>query len=275
MVAIGLGTGRRSVLSGLTAAVPIGVRVPDLPVQTMALIAGAFLLAGLIKGVVGLGLPTVSLALLTATLGVKYAIALMLVPSLVTNVWQALAGGALVSIVKRTWTLLTMACIGIWFGAKLLANADAELVGAAFGLLLCVYCIFSLATPQIPAPGRREVWLSPLVGTIAGVITGLTGSFVVPGILYLQALGLSRDVLVQTMGVTFVVLTVALGSALSSQGLLSSELGIVSAAAVVPAALGMVFGQKVRKRLPEATFRRVFFFALLALGVYIFLRALF
>ena len=248
--------------------------MPEVPVQTMALIAGAFLLAGLVKGVVGLGLPTVSLALLTATLGVKYAIALMLVPSLVTNVWQALTGGALVSILKRTWTLLTVACIGIWFGAELLARADAELVGAAFGLLLCVYCGFSLATPQIPPPGQREIWLSPLVGAVAGVITGLTGSFVVPGVLYLQALGLSRDVLVQTMGVTFVVLTLALGSALSTQGLLSSDLGILSAAAVVPAVLGMVLGQTVRKRLPEATFRRVFFCALFALGLYIFLGAL-
>jgi len=142
----------------------------------MALIAGAFLLAGLVKGVVGLGLPTVSLALLAATLGVKYAIALMLVPSLVTNVWQALTGGALVSILKRTWTILAMACIGIWFGAELLARADAELVGAAFGLLLCVYCGLSLATPQIPPPGRREIWLSPLVGAVAGVITGLTST---------------------------------------------------------------------------------------------------
>ena len=248
--------------------------MPDLPLETLVLICAAFVLAGLIKGVVGLGLPTVSLALLTATLGLKQAIALMLVPSLVTNLWQGLAGGALAAVLHRLWSLLAVACLGIWFGAGVLAKADAALVSGLFGLLLCIYCGFSLATPQIPPPGRHERWLSPLVGAVAGVATGLTGSFVVPGVLYLQALGLTRDVLVQAMGVTFVVLTVALGAALSGHNLLSADLGVTSAIAVAPAVLGMVLGQKVRKRLPEAMFRRVFFCALLALGLYIVAGAL-
>lgn len=247
--------------------------MPDLPFEVLILIVAVFVFAGTLKGVIGLGLPTVSLALLTATLGLKQAIALMLIPSLVTNIWQALAGGALVPILRRLWPLLLASCLCVWFGTGLLARSDAGLIAGLFGLLLCIYSGYSLATPQIRPPGRHEVWLSPTIGAVAGVITGLTGSFIVPGTLYLQALGLPRDVLVQAMGVTFVLLTATLGIALSGHGLLSADLGILSVIAVLPTAAGMVLGQRIRRRLPEATFRRVFFCALFLLGLYICIRA--
>lgn len=243
------------------------------PIETLAIITAAFLLAGAVKGVVGLGLPTVSLALLTASLGLKDAMALMLVPSFVTNLWQGAVGGAAGPILRRIWTLLLAACLGTWFGAGVLARADALLLSGLFGLILCAYSLFSLMTPQIPPPGRRESWLSPLVGAVSGVVTGLTGSFVVPGVLYLQALGLPRDVLVQAMGITFTTATVALALSLSAHDLLPLDLGLLSALALAPAALGMLLGQSVRRRLPEARFRRVFFGALLLLGVYIAARA--
>ena len=241
--------------------------------ETIALVAVTFLIAGLVKGVVGLGLPTVALALLTATLGLKEAIALMLIPSLVTNIWQGVVGGALGAIVRRLWPLFAMACIGTWFGTVVLARGDAAVLSGVLGVLLSFYAATSLATPQIPPPGRWEPWLSPSVGALGGLATGMTGSFVVPGVLYLQALGLPRDVLVQAMGVTFTVLTVALAAALGGQGLLRADVGLMSALALVPAATGMVLGQRVRRRLSEDLFRRVFFAALLILGLYIIARA--
>jgi hypothetical protein len=114
--------------------------------------------------------------------------------------------------------------------------------------------------------------LSPAAGGIGGFVAGLTGSFI-PGILYLQALGLSRDHLVQALGISFTVLTVALAAAFARQGLMTADLWLMSAVAVAPAALGMVLGQAVRRRLSEALFRRVFFSALLLLGAYLASRA--
>jgi uncharacterized protein len=105
-------------------------------------------------------------------------------------------------------------------------------------------------------------------------LTGMTGSFVVPGILFLQAIGLTRDMLIQAMGLLFTVSTVALALALKGNDLLSVELGSWSAAAVVPAILGMALGQRVRQGLSEELFRRVFFVALLLLGAYIMAGAL-
>jgi uncharacterized membrane protein YfcA len=239
----------------------------------LALIAAVFLLAGLVKGVVGLGLPSVSLGLLTALIGLPEAMALMLVPSFVTNLWQALAGGALAAIWRRLWRLLLAVCLGVWLGAGLLARGDTALLAGLLGILLALYAIVGLAAPRIPAPGRREAWLSPLVGAVNGLLTGLTGSFVVPGVPYLQALGLPRDVLVQAMGVLFSVSTLALGLALGGHGRLGPGLGAVSAAATLPALLGMALGARLRRHLSERRFRQALFAALLLLGLYIALRA--
>ena len=56
---------------------------------TTLVILTTFLLAGLVKGVIGLGLPTVSLAILTVALDLPSAMVLLLVPSfqyfLITN----------------------------------------------------------------------------------------------------------------------------------------------------------------------------------------------
>jgi uncharacterized membrane protein YfcA len=241
--------------------------------EILIAICATFLLAGLVKGVIGLGLPTVSLALLAATLGLKEAIALMVIPSFVTNLWQGLVGGAIAVIGRRLWTLLVAVCIGTWVGVGLLAQSDAVLLSGVLGGLLCIYSAVSLATVQIPPPGRSERWLSPTIGAVNGLLTGLTGSFVVPGVLYLQALGLPRDVLVQAMGILFTVSTAAVAVALGGHDLLSLELGTLSAVGLGPALLGIVLGRRARRQLPEARFRTVFFGGLLVLGAYIAGRA--
>jgi hypothetical protein len=240
--------------------------------EILVIVCATFLFAGWVKGVVGLGLPTIALALLAATVGLREAIALMLIPAIVTNIWQGLTGGAFVTLVRRLWPLLLVACLGTWFGVGILAKGDAALLSGLLGVMICGYAGFSLATPQIPPPGRWEGLLSPVAGAIGGFVAGLTGSFI-PGILYLQALGLSRDHLVQALGISFTVLTVALAAAFTRHDIMTVDLWLMSAVAVAPAALGMVLGQALRRRLSEALFRRVFFSALLLLGAYLAIRA--
>lgn len=232
-------------------------------------IGGTFLLAGTVKGVIGLGLPTVSLALLTVATDLTSAMALLLVPSFVTNLWQALVGGNGRAILRRTWLFLLMATATVWLGATALTRVDLALLSALLGVLLVVYAVFNLTGFRLAITPRQEAWAGPLVGTANGVLTGMTGSFVVPGVLFLQAIGLPRDMLIQAMGMLFTVSTVALAVALRGNGLLTAELGVVSFAALLPAIAGMVLGRKIRRLLSEQAFRRVFFVALLILGVYI------
>ena len=241
---------------------------------TLIVVSGTFLLAGAVKGVIGLGLPTVSLALLTVAIDLPTAMALLLVPSFVTNLWQALAGTNVMRIVSRLWPFLTMATVTVWIGATALTRVEVHLLSALLGGLLVIYSAANLGGLRVRITARHEVWAGPLLGTANGILTGMTGSFVVPGVLFLQAIGLTRDALIQAMGMLFTVSTVALAVALQDNGLLSREHGALSLIALAPALVGMVLGQRIRRRFSEQLFRKVFFVALLILGAYIILSTL-
>ena len=240
----------------------------------VAAIVLTFLLAGAVKGVIGLGLPTVSLGLMTAVLDLPSAMALMIVPSLVTNVWQGVVGGHLGALLRRLWAFLLAATVTIFVGAQALTQVDLGWLSALLGLLLIAYAGLALLGLRLSITPAREGVAGPAFGMVNGVLTGMTGSFVVPGVLYLQAIGLSRDQLVQAMGILFSLSTLALAAALGSGGLWTTELGTASALSVAPAILGMILGARIRTRLSETLFRRVFFVAILALGFYIAARAL-
>lgn len=232
-------------------------------------VTGTFLLAGMVKGVIGLGLPTVSLALLTVAFDLPSAMALLLVPSFVTNLWQALAGAHTREVAVRIWPFLLMATVTVWVGAAALTRVDLALLTALLGVLLVSYALLSLGGVRLAIPLRHESWAGPLIGSANGVLTGMTGSFVVPGVMFLQAIGLPRDRLIQAMGMLFTVSTLALGAALQQADFITAEHGLLSAGAVLPALAGMVLGQRLRTRLSEQRFRTVFFIALLLLGTYI------
>lgn len=240
---------------------------------TIIAIAGTFLLAGAVKGVIGLGLPTVSLALLAVAINLPNAMALLLVPSFVTNVWQAAVGGHGRDLLRRIWLFLLVATVTVRLGASALTRVDFSLLSALLGLLLVAYAAANLLGLRFRVEARHEKWAGPLVGFVNGVLTGMTGSFVVPGVMYLQALGLSRDALIQAMGMLFTASTLALAFALKENDLLRMEHGAVSTMALAPAMAGMVVGQRIRNRLSEQLFRRIFFLSLLALGAYLASRA--
>ena len=242
--------------------------------EIFTIIIFTFVLAGFVKGVTGLGLPTVALALLAAFLGLGPAIVLMLVPSLVTNIWQALAGGAFVEILRRQWPMLITGSIVTVGFSVFAASVNTSYLLMLLGVVLCLYSGISLFTPQIALSAKTENWLSPVVGLMTGALTGLTGTFVVPSVPYFQALGLSPRLLVQTMGVWFTIATLSLGLGLTGTGLLSGDLVQLSMIAIIPALSGMWLGQRVRNRLPAKKFRKVFFTTLFALGLYIALKAI-
>ncbi|MCP5373037.1 MAG: TSUP family transporter [Hyphomicrobiales bacterium] len=221
-----------------------------------------------------MGLPITSLALLTALLDFERAVTLMLVPSLVTNVWQGAVGGHFRALVARLWSFLLLGGVLTTAVAAAAGGLDARLLAGGLGVLLCAYSAVSLATPQVPTPGRHETWLSPLMGALTGALTGLTGSFVFPAVLYLQALRLPRDMFIQAMGVFFTVCTACLALALGNRGLVSGELALLSAGGVIPALAGMVLGRRIRRRLSERRFRQVLFATLIVVGAFIVVRNL-
>ena len=238
------------------------------------LVMTTFLLAGTVKGVIGLGLPTVSLAILTVAIDLPTAMALLLVPSFITNLWQAAAGGNAGALLRRLWPFLLTATLTIWIGTMALTSIDLSLLSALLGALLITYAGISLAGLRLSIASKREPWAGPLAGLANGLLTGMTGSFVVPGVMFLNALGLPRDQLIQAMGILFTLSTLALALALRNLDLLDGEQIGYSAWALLPAIVGMVLGQRVRHAISESVFRRVFFLSLGLLGAYIVISAI-
>ena len=242
--------------------------------STLFIIVAVFMVAGTVKGIIGLGLPTVSLALLTVAIDLPSAMVLLLVPSFVTNVWQAMSGGNGKVIISRIWPFLLLATVTIWIGSLALTLVELSWLSGLLGLLLVAYSAVNLWGLRFEIEARYELRVGLLMGLINGMLTGMTGSFVVPGVMFLQAIKLPRDVLIQAMGMLFTVSTVGLAFALQQNNLLTMQQGAFSMAALLPAIIGMIGGQRIRKRLSEQLFRKVFFISLLVLGVYIIINSL-
>lgn len=196
----------------------------------------------------------------------------MLLPCLLTNIWQAFVGGYLKQIVKRIWVLLIAVIICTWTTTSLLPGLQSQLLSVLLGIIICLYGFSGFVSPQIVTPEKHEIWVTPVIGVINGIVTGLTGTFVVPGVLYLQSLQMQRDMLIQAMGILFMTSTFALGTGLFTHGLVDSKLFLLSVAALIPSFIGLIIGQLVRKRIPENSFKKIFYIALLMLGGYILIQ---
>lgn len=233
------------------------------------LVAGSFLTAGLVKGMIGLGLPTVSVGLLSVAMAPPQAAALLLIPSMVTNLWQLAAGGRFLYLARRLWPMLAGIWAGTWAGAAWLAGRNVEWAGQALGAALILYAMTGLAAVRFNIPRRHQGWLGSLAGAATGVVTAATGVFVIPAVPYLQALELDKDELIQAMGLAFTASTIALAGDLVWSGSLGGREAGASLLALLPALAGMMAGQWLRHRVAALTFRRIFFVGLAALGLHL------
>ena len=242
----------------------------------IAFIGLTFLLAGFVKGVVGLGLPTVAVGLLGLVMPPAQAAALLVAPSMVTNVVQLFSGPRFGQLVRRLWPLLVAICVGTWVCAALVPATLMAHATNALGVALIAYAILGLAAVKLTVPPRAERWMGPLAGLVTGAITAVTGVFVIPAVPYLQGLGLDKESMVQALGLSFTVSTIALAVSLALGGaLLHTPVLGASALALVPALGGMFLGQWLRHRISAERFRKLFFCGLLLLGAELALRGAF
>lgn len=234
-----------------------------------AFVIAVFVLAGFVKGVIGLGLPTISMGLLALIMPPVEAAAVLVLPSLLTNVWQMLAGPSLALAVKRLWPMMLAICAGTWAADGLMTGAYAPFMTALLGVTLVLYALTGFTSLHFSVARRNEPWLGPVVGGVTGVITAATGVFVIPAVPYLQGIGLEKDDLVQALGLSFTVSTLALAVNVVRAGAIGGSLAMTTLAALVSAVGGMAIGQALRSRLPPLVFRRCFFSGLLLLGLYL------
>ena len=243
-------------------------------VDILAIAAGAFTLAGFVKGVVGFGFPVITLIILTLTIGLLDAVAIIVIPTIVTNIWQGLSGPYLKDITERMWLYFLVAMTFIWLTAPYLTKVDVRWPTAMLGAVLFIFALSRLLQVSITVSRRWERPLSVPLGAINGMLTGMTGSFMVPSVLFMQAIGFKRDMLVQAMGVFFAISTIVLAISLGRNQLITAEHVRLSLMALVPSIAGLYIGRWVRLRINEERFQQVFLGSVLLLGGYILYRAL-
>ncbi|MDD1961173.1 MAG: sulfite exporter TauE/SafE family protein [Pseudomonas capeferrum] len=230
------------------------------------LVVITFLLAGTVKGVIGLGLPTIAMGLLGLAMPPAQAAALLIVPSTLTNLWQLAAGGHLPALLRRLGPMLAMIFVGTLAGSAWLGINSGPWAVHALGAALVAYAVYGLIGPGLSVAHRREWWLGPICGLVTGVVTAATGVFVMPAVPYLQSLGLNRDEMIQALGLAFTVSTVALALGLAGQDALGGQALGASLLMLAPALVGMLAGQWLRQRISAALFKRCFFIGLVVLG---------
>ncbi|EBZ5134597.1 sulfite exporter TauE/SafE family protein [Salmonella enterica subsp. enterica serovar Saintpaul] len=226
-----------------------------------------FILAGFVKGVTGMGLPTVSMGLLGMFMPLPIAAALLVIPSFVTNVLQLFNGPSVMLIISRLWLMMLLILAGTVAASSLLISINPSWSAFGLGMALIIYAVFALVSPSLTVSQAREKWLSSVIGGVTGVITGATGVFVMPAVPFLQSLRLSKDELVQALGLSFTVSTVALATGLYLHDAFKLEQFSLSFLSIFPALAGMWLGQKVRARISDRLFRKCFLLFLIVLGM--------
>ena len=229
-----------------------------------------FLIAGVVKGLVGMGLPTIVIALTTLVLPLTEAIALIALPTIFSNVWQAAVGGNFRGILRRQWPLIVPLMIVLYGTMWLVGQKGPNWAFLVLAAVLVLYSTLGLFRIRLHIHADLERPLGPVIGVISGFVTGVVGVPVVPLMPYLQGLDIKPSELVQTLGVVLCATSLTLTASLLNFGLLDGSRALVSAGAVVPAMAGMYVGQHIRRKLSIEQFRLAVFWALLLTGLYTF-----
>ena len=241
--------------------------------ETLGIATVAFIIAGFVKGVVGFGFPIIALIILTLSIGLLDALAIVVIPTLVTNLWQAFSGEYLKTVLGRMWRYFIVAVVFIWVTSGYLKVVDIDWLTMLLGAVLFFFALSRLLNFHITVPPRYESVLAVPLGAVNGILTGLTGSFMVPSVLYMQAIGFRGDMLVQAMGVFFSISVFTLAISLRRNGLISIEQAQLSTLALIPSIVGLLVGRWTRRQTDEEQFQQIFLMAVLVLGGYIVFRS--
>ncbi len=244
-----------------------GLAWPDLSWPVLLVAGLAFLLGGLVKGTLGVGLPLVAVPLLSLTMPSPLAISLVAVPVLTSNIWQAVDSQAPITQVRRFWPLLATLLVATVITVPMTLALSAGTLNAMLAIAVLTAVVLMGVNPKLHISARRENICSAVVGAVSGIMGGissLTGPIIIT---YLTALGLPRETFVRTISIIYLAGSVPLYVALAIVGRFGFAEFLLSLLAMVPVFAGMVVGKKIRGRLSEVWFRRVLLGFLILIAV--------
>ncbi|HAD37708.1 MAG TPA: sulfite exporter TauE/SafE family protein [Gammaproteobacteria bacterium] len=237
-------------------------------------VCGAFLFAGLVKGTTGLGFATTALSFLVYAIGLKEALPLLIVPSVVSNLIVMRDAGHFRATLIQFRLMYAAAPVGIFIGLALLMWLDPTISSAILGLVLIIYGVITITQPAFRLPTALARRLEIPVGFTTGLVNGVTGSQVMPVLPYLLSLPLERNVFIQAINISFTISSVVFAIGLAWLGLFTVDTTQISFVGLVAMLVGLKLGIPIRRRLPQSSFRRAVLGLLVLLGAGLVLRSL-
>jgi len=216
------------------------------------------LFAGFVKGSVGFAMPLIMVSAFNGFLPPEMAVAGLILPTLVTNLFQATRQGvkAAVGSVRTYRRFLIGTVVFILLSAPLLTVIPRMAYLLLLGVPVTAFAALQLAGVPLALPLRHRAGAEWGLGIVGGMFGGISGIWGPPLLVYLLSVGAEKAEVVRVQGVVFLIGAVALLAAHLRTGVADAASLGFSAALVVPAMLGMAVGVRVQDRLDQARFRR-------------------
>jgi hypothetical protein len=232
--------------------------VPELSLPMWVAAIAIGMLAGFVKGAVGFAMPMIMISGLGSFLPAETAIAAFLLPTLLTNVFQAFRQGLAAALASalRHWRFAVTVMVGIAFSAQLVVLFPGDTLFLMIGIPVTLFALVQLAGLRLHIAERRRRVAEILFGGFAGAVGGLAGVWGPPTVLYLTALETPKVEQMRVQGVVYGTGAVVLTLAHVHSGVLNAETAPLSALLLAPALAGLWLGFLVQDRLDQARFRR-------------------
>ena len=236
------------------------------PASIVAAVIFSLIAAGFLKGIIGVGMPVVALPLLSLFIDIKSAAMLLSMPLILSNLPQALEGGKTGRCLMQLTPVLLGMIPGLFLGVRLLLAIDASVAKIIAGLVLIGVACVTLFAPKLALQPRLFLPAGIAFGFFGGILGGIAAMAGPPVFIYLLAKGLRGQAFTKQASLYLVVSSGLLAILLTASPQFNWRDVAVSAAALLPVALGMYVGQQMRDRIAPETFKKLVLIAVIAAG---------
>ncbi len=238
----------------------------NLPTLTFFYILLAYFIGGITQGILGVGLITVVISLLSFVVDVKETIALVIIPTIITGFFQMINGSNLKVIIKDTKYFLVFSTLIIMPGVFLLNVLESDLILIFIAILLFMNSSLSLSNRVVAIPNHHNSIIQLLTGSLNGFIIGLTSIYTMPFVFLLQSLKYNKEKTVQFMGLAFLLYSSMQFISFSYIKLISINTIFPSLIVTLPVIIGFLLGKKIRSFISEKLFKKLFYLMLLLMS---------
>ncbi|MDX1486223.1 MAG: sulfite exporter TauE/SafE family protein [Alphaproteobacteria bacterium] len=247
----------------------------ELTAATIAIAVIALVIGGFAKGLLGVGLPMVATPILSTFAPIPDVVAIMYFSVIITNLYQAVAGGLFIDTLKRFWPMALVMLVSVPVGTYSLMRLSPGTIAVLLGLAIAVFALASLINPTLRIPPRAERPTSICAGAVGGYFGGMALIGGPPVIMMMVAMHLKKEEFIGAIGMVYMCMLVPAGFSLVGLGVLRTEHIVPGLLALIPVGAALIGGQWLRGRIDQQRFRKVLLIAMVLMGLNLIRRGIF